>query len=67
MTENVEPTLNIVINRKGVKLVQFVGEGWKDEDETMSIYHRIKRLIQELDEGIRGEKCDSFFGLGDKD
>ena len=53
MTENPEPTLNIVVNSQGVKLVQFLGEGWRDESEAMRIYDRIKRLIHEMDEVVR--------------
>ncbi len=52
MTEEHEPTINIVVSAKGVKVVQFCGEGWDDETETARIYQRIKHLIQEMDRAL---------------
>ena len=53
MSETSEPSINIVVNAKGVKVVQFCGEGWDQEEETGRIYDRIKHLIQQMDRVLR--------------
>lgn len=59
MTEEHEPTINIVVSAKGVKVVQFCGEGWDDETETAKIYQRIKHLIQQMDRALKSKTVGS--------
>lgn len=56
-----EPTLNIVVNSAGIKLVQFVGQGWEDEAETQEIYRQIKHLIREIDRVLKSADTNSKF------
>lgn len=59
MSEKPEPAINIVVNARGVKAVQFVGEGWDQEAETMKIYNQIKPLIQQMDRVLKGHTAGS--------
>ena len=41
--------MTIVVNSDGVKVVQFCGDGWQDEEQAQQIYEQIKPLIREID------------------
>ena len=55
MTEKTEPTVTIVINCDGVKVVQFCGDGWQDEGQAQLIYEQIKPLIRQIDIVLKGD------------
>ena len=59
MTSKTEPTVNVVVNARGIKMVQFCGEGWEDEAEANRIYHLIKSHIQEIDRILKGTSTSS--------
>ncbi len=59
MTSKTEPTINIVVNARGIKMVQFCGEGWEDEAEANRIYHLIKSQIQEIDRILKSTSTSS--------
>lgn len=53
MSEKSEPTVNIVVNARGVKVVQFCGSGWEDESEASRIYGKISHLVKEIDRTVK--------------
>ena len=59
MTEKPEPTIKIVVNTRGVKVVQFCGDGWDDEAKTSEIYQLIKAQIQEMDRLLKSTSTGS--------
>ena len=58
MGEN-QPSIRITVNANGVEVVQFCGEGWDQEAETMKIYNQIKPLIQQMDRVLKGHTAGS--------
>ncbi len=53
MGKKVEPFLRVNITETGVKLVEFVGQGWDDEAGLQAIYSKIQPYIRRIDESLK--------------
>jgi hypothetical protein len=53
-----DPSVRIVITQKGVKMVEFLGNRWEDEDVLHAVYEQVKPWVRAMDEALRQTKDD---------